>query len=362
MGALTTERGKRVERRLKRVIFGLLAGSSARQPVAPSAIDLSGVRRVLVVRPNFRMGNVLLMTPALAALRRALPEARVDVVGTGTYLELLAHNPDVDGLISIERRSFTPAPLARVARRLRRGDYDLAIDGARGASFLGALLTGLSGSRYRVGSARGRYRRFFNVPVASKPGDLHKVELLLDVLEGIGIPAVTREMKVVLTPDEQAAAAERWRAMGLPDGIPALGINLGGRGQKQWPTDDIVELVRRIQARDGRPIVLFAGPEDEARLAEVTKSIPAGPVVAPIVPIRAFAALLARCAVVVTGDTGPMHLAAAVGVPTVAVFVDVRSRFYRPLGAQHRVVSAVETRADPAAVLRAIDELWPARG
>jgi heptosyltransferase-3 len=350
--------GKRIERRLKRTIFGWMAGKPSTTVIAPTAVELQSVRRVLVVRPNFRMGNLLLITPALAALREALPGRRIDVIGTGDYLSLLAHSPDIDGLIQVNRHSFTPRNLLRLARYLREANYDLAIDGARGSSFLGACVVGLSRARYRVGSAEGRYRRFFNVPVAVDRGSLHKVDLLLSLLDGIGIPAASREMKVVLTDAEQLDAATLWQELGLARRRHAVGINLGARGEKRLPAEQIVTLARELHATDDLAIVLFAGPEDADTLAQIRHHLPDGAVVAPRLSVRAFAAMLARCTVVVTADTGPMHLAAAVGTPTVTLMVDPRSAYYRPLGAQHRVL-ARRGRTDVADVVGAVRELVP---
>ena len=178
--------GKRTERWLKRGLFGLLLG---RGREIGGSVDLAEVRRVLVVRANFRMGNLLLMTPALAALRRALPQARIDVVAGRGYLDLLEHSPDVDGRIGIDRRMLmAPWSLLSLVRRLRRQHYDLAFDGGRGSSFLGAFLVGVSGSRQRVAAADSRYDALFDVHVSLDPESVHKVDLLLAVLAGVSMP------------------------------------------------------------------------------------------------------------------------------------------------------------------------------
>ena len=123
---------KRAERSIKRGLFGLLLG---RRAADDGTVDLARVRRVLVVRANFRMGNLLLVTPALAALRRALPRARIDVIAPRACADLLAHSPDVDECIAVDRRTLTaPWSLYRLVRRLRAARYDLALDGGRGSS------------------------------------------------------------------------------------------------------------------------------------------------------------------------------------------------------------------------------------
>ena len=336
--ATTVDLGKRTERWLKRALFGLLLG---RGREVGGSVDLAQVRRVLVVRANFRMGNLLLVTPALAALRRALPEARIDVVAGRAYVDLLEHSPDVDGRIGIDRRMLmAPWSLLSLVRHLRRQRYDLAIDGGRGSSFLGAFLVGVSGSRRRVAAADSRYDALFDVHVRLDPESDHKVDLLLGVLAGLGIETPERTLSVTLTAEERAQATARWRALGVAPEKPAIAINVGARGAKRWQEERVVELVRALCAEHDRPVVLLAGPEDEEHLREMRPLLPAKVVVAPRMAIRAFAAFLSQAAVLVTQDTGPMHLAAAVGVPTVALLVAPRSATFAPRGEYDRAVYA----------------------
>jgi len=339
------ELGIRLERRLKRKVFGLLTGGASAKSVDPSAIDLAHCRRALLVRVNVRMGNLLLVTPALAALRQALPRARLDVLCYDTYASLLAHDPDVDRVIGFRRRMLcNPWALGRLVRTLRRERYDLVVEGARGASLFGALLAAVSGGRYRAGAAGSRYQVCFNVHVPRRPNVEHKVDLLLAFLEGLGVRPVTRSLKVVLTEAERSRAQARCRAWGLQASDITVGIIVGGRGRKRWPHGRLLELIQDIQARPGVVVVLFPGPEERHEATRLARDLIHPVLVAPQLGIRDFAALLSACTLVVTGDTGPMHLAAAVGVPTIAVFHTTKARSYAPRGPLHRAVQVEEAR------------------
>ena len=349
-----SELSKRIERRLKRLVFGTLLSRNRGAVDAPT-LDLSSIRRVLFVRANFRMGNLLLATPALAAVRRALPAARVDVLGTALHEVLLRHHPDVDGILCLSRGTLArPWSLLRLARRIRRARYDLVVDCARGGSFLGAVLCGLSGGRYRVAAASSRYRAAFNVLVPRPTGHRHKIDLLLGVLEDIGIPPVTRDMKVALTEEERRQATRQWAALGLPDAQAVVGVMVGGRGGKRLPMQHLVETVAGIRQR--AHVALLVGPEEQELIGTLRQAMPEEVTIIPPLPLREFAALLARFALVVTADTGPMHLAVAVGVPTVALLRSEASLRYRPLGARHRVLYDEQVVA-PNAVIAAVDAI-----
>lgn len=351
--------GKRVERHLKRRIFGLLA-RSASVHADGATIDLRTVHRVLLVRTNVRLGNLLLITPAIAAMRQALPYARIDVLCDAAYGCVLASDPAVDDIVAIDRRIMRdPVALAGLVRRLRRARYDLVLECARGGSFLGALFTRLTGGRLRVTNAAGRYGRFFNVHVP-RSSRTHKVDLLLDLLATIGVPASSRELRMVLTDNERAKASGRWTSWGVAAGRVILGVNLGGRGDKQWPAERFAELAQRLPSLGDVSVALFAGPQDQARLAQVRTDLPPGVVVPPVLSVREFAALLAGCTLVVTSDTGPMHLAAAVGTPAIVITQTTRSAAYIPPGRAHRAVHAV---GGPSVdrVLAAVEEALRAR-
>jgi ADP-heptose:LPS heptosyltransferase len=181
--------GKQVERGLKRCILSLVARRNPARS-GDTAVDLGSAHRVLLIRANVRLAHPMLITPAIAAVRQALPRACIEVLCDAAYGGLLAADPAVDGVVPIDRNVIRkPIALALLVRRLRSLRYDLVIECGRGGSFLGAALTGLSGGRQRVGSAEGRYGHFFNVRVPRR-NRVDKVDPLLDLLASIGMPPV----------------------------------------------------------------------------------------------------------------------------------------------------------------------------
>src|SRR5262249_23969679 len=319
-------------RRAERALRGRLRTGG----VPPAAVGLGSVRKVLLIRLNTRLGNLLLVTPALVAVRRALPAAQVDLLCLDHYADLLAGNPDLDCTITLRLRWRLPlVTMLRLVRRLRHEHYDLVIDCGRGSSFLGTALARRSRGGCPVAQGGARYVPAFNGHVHKRADYDHKVELVLDLLQGLGIPAVTREVVLTLSETDHAGAAASWCRLGLPDAAPVVGVHVGGRGRKRWPLQRFLHLVRTVTGALHVPVLLFPGPEDRHRIAPVRDCTPAATVVAPALGARAFAAFVARCAVLVCSDSGPMHLAAAVGVPTVAIFSTRQSLQYRPRGPRH---------------------------
>lgn len=332
-----------IAKRLERVGKHLIASGLARlqrSAIRPAEeLDLSRVQRVLFVRVNSRMGNLLLTTPGFATARESLPGAEIDVLTTSTYSVLLAGNPDLDHVITLDRwMNVRPWTLLRLVRRMRRRRYDLVIDCSGGKSISGALLAGLSHGRWRVVLASGRYKAGFNVLAAPEPGCTHKVDALLALLESIGMPAGSPDLRVFLAPHENRWAERRWREWGLSTDQVTVGVNIGARGDKRWPMDDFLDLVRWLDEEMRVQAIVFVGPQDRARFHEVGGRLPPNVIVDTTSDVRRFAALLARCAVVVTADTGPMHLAAAVGTPTVSICLKRSSELFAPRGDMHRIV------------------------
>jgi len=325
-------------RRLLQWLLNLVLPIEANVPIE----SLHGVRSVLLVRPNFRLGNALITSPLVAALRARFPQARIDYLGGEGTLTVLENLPIDERYVMSRGFVLRPWRFVALFLRLRRRAYDVAVEGAMG-SFSGGLYTYLSGARYRIGVPR-RNERFLNVRLPPTP-IAHTYDGSVAFARHLGVTCADRPVYVV-TAAEARAAASVLAALGLVDGTairPFVALFIGGHGAKRWPRASWVELAGRL-TRDGAPVVLFAGP-DEANLVGELQSELQGPahVLAPQ-PLRTFAALLAVATIVVTPDSGPMHLAAAVGTPVVAVLATPRSRFFQPRGALD--VALVEPSVD----------------
>ncbi|MBI4061936.1 MAG: glycosyltransferase family 9 protein [Elusimicrobia bacterium] len=273
--------------------------------------DASRVRRILAVRHDARLGNLLLLTPALRLLKAAFPAARVDVLLADRYGDALKFNPSVDEVLT-----------ARALAGLRLRGYDLAFDFSpqHAFSLSSALWTAMSGAERRIGFARGDAGRFLDdlAPVPARRA--HETANLASLVRHAAPQAALPPDSSLRTefhfgPGEKESGAAAWRSWGLDR--ESVALFLGARAEKRLDPSWFFELGERL-VRSGRKVVLTGGPA-ERRLLQ-GRRIPDGVIVAPESPLRAFAAAIANARAVLTADTGPMHLAVALGVPTLQLF------------------------------------------
>lgn len=353
--------GKRIEVCGKRMATWLLArllsGSTSEVGIPP----LSEIRSVLLVRPNFRMGNMLMVTPAIRGVRQELLDASIGLVTTSSYSSMLNECSDLNDTHVLTRgMSWQWWKLVLLIREIRFARYDLVVDCSEGESLLGAAFAVFSGARFRLGPKGSKQEAVFNLRGSIDGHSKHRIMRLLLLLGHVGIKIDDYSMVLSLNVSQNHWAAVRWKQLGCESERPVVGINLGARGDKRWPLSCFKALIDHLILGDCR-VLLFAGPEELDRLASLKEGLPAEVCVDTTDEPCLFAALLKKCSVFVTSDTGPMHLAVAVGTPTVAIFTRSNFEVYGPLGPDNRIVHdpyKCEINSVLSAVKERIDPVW----
>ncbi len=319
------------------------------------------IRRILLVRSLFRLGDSILATPAIALMRDHFPKASIDFVGP-KVTKSLSQGLSIDRYYEIHR-SFPRVcwSYLELLIHLRRNRYDLAIDVSGWSAALGSFIVGFSGARFRVG-LQGKWDRWFNFRVA-RPAAVNKYAALPELVTSLGLRRRKRFSAVALSPAERVEGSKRVAGMLRDDPGPIVGIFAGGRKSrgKRWPSANFVELAMRLRAHDARPIV-FIGPEEMDLLSDLRFAL-ADRVPLVFEPdIRKFASAVASCDLFVACDSGPVHLACALRARTVAVFL--KNNFDR-WGPPPELASIVyrDTGVEVADVLEAcraqLNGLWP---
>jgi lipopolysaccharide heptosyltransferase II len=324
----------------------------------------SAPRSILLIRPD-HLGDMLFLTPALHALRSALPEARITLLAGPWGAEVVRNNPDLDAVEicvfpGFERQPKGPpfAPyrlLAATARRLRTGVYDAAVV-LRFDHWWGAWLVAAAGIPQRIGYAM---QPFLTQALPYRP-DRHEVTQNATLLAALapGLDAAPGPTRYTVTATDRAWAADWLTAQGVGPVQRLVAVHPGaGAVVKQWPIAAWAEVANRLVEHLGVQILLTGGPSEQGLTAALTQALPQ-PVfdAAGATTLGQLAALYARCALVLGSDSGPLHLAVAVGTPTVHLYGPVPPAKFGPWASPVRhVVLQTNWACAPCARLD-----WPA--
>jgi heptosyltransferase-1 len=299
-------------------------------------------RRVLIVKLS-AIGDVLHTLPTAVALRRALPEAEIAWAVEGRAGELLQGHPAVDRVIGLPRRWLTSAAqVLNVRKQVRAFQADVSID-AQGLLKSGAL-SWLSGAGMRIGYAAPESREGASLFATHRviPTSAHVVDRHLELLRPLGITAGTPSFAMPRPLEVRRTVDGWWKTLALPD-APAV-INPGaGWASKLWPPERFASVARYLGRRHGLVSLVVWGGQSEREAAEKIVAASQGDaILAPSTSLAELAEVATRARVFISSDTGPLHLAAAVGTPCVGLFGPVPASRNGPYGPQH---SAVEPPA-----------------
>ena len=288
--------------------------------------------RILLVRLR-QIGDVVFTTPAVAALRRHLPDAQLTYLVEPAAAPVVIGNPHLDNVIVAPRGRGLSGFAADLGLgwRLRRAQYDLVIDFHGGPR--ASLLTRLSGAPARIGyNVVGR--SWMYTDVVDRPRVLrrrHSVENQWDLLATLGIGAPTRTdnpVEMALDPRAMAAIDARLAAAGVGADEEIAVIHVSASSPfRRWPLQSFADTVAGLASREGRRVIVSSGPSESEAAARVIedarRALPAASrhrvLDGDDVSLAELRALLERSAVYIGGDSGPLHIAATTRVPIVAL-------------------------------------------
>jgi len=339
--------GKRLEKRAKAWLYRWLAGSAAGTAATPATLE--GVQRVLLVRPNFRIGNALISARLIHALAEGRPELEIDYLATDTTVSLFAGMP-VTHCHALGRDMLVrPWKLVALWRTLRRRRYDLAIQVAD-TSLTGRLCLKAAGARRTLGAASrlaGLYDQVYRVP----PGQTHVYDVAAVIAGTLGLDCEARPWMTVSDAEQTRARAGLQQLTDKPFDI---GVFVGGHLNKRLPLAFWLTLCDALNDR-GLRFLLLIGPEEAAMRPDLEARNGHHGCVAPAMALRDFAATLTQLPRLITPDTGPMHMAVALGVPVTAVLNTSISRKFAPRGQADQVLLS----PSPAEVVASLDCTMP---
>ncbi len=305
-------------------------------------------RRILCIKLK-HIGDVLLMTPAVRALREAWPESRIGALVPRMTEEVLAGNPDLAEILTFERDAGIGGNW-RTVQALRRFAPDLVLEMGQGDRE--AVLGWLSAARQRVGYEPGRsgsWRRALLTHVVPWNGARHIVETNLDLVRACGIPAKASRPVLVVQAPMRARMSARLASEGLRADEPMVVVHPVSRWLfKAWPESNCVAVIARLLRHARVAVALTSGPapaEVEAthRILTRVQQVRGGGRILNLIgqtSLLELAAVLERAALFLGVDSAPMHMAAALGVSVVALFGPSGEVSWGPWGEGHAVVTS----------------------
>ncbi|HZK77486.1 MAG TPA: glycosyltransferase family 9 protein [Gemmatimonadaceae bacterium] len=340
----------------KRAAFRVIdaAGSPLRPLLSPRPSGAKPIRNILVLEPWF-IGDLVLATPILRALREKYPDARITLLGKPHATELLEHSGLVDDVIvfdfpwtasgasrKYDPRRYDPAQWKSLAADLRKRRFDLTMDARM--DIRSNVIAFMSGAPRRVGFGFGGGAFLLTDAVTAQPDAHHRVVDWMSLMPPLADSASESESAELLarrlppllkvTEQERDAAARTLAANGISENDTVVAIHGGaGDARRRWPIENFAEVAKTLVSRYRAKIVLLLEPgADDPRLDIADATLRT--------TLREMMAILDRCDLFLCNDSGPMHIADALDVPVVAIFLTGNPVWHRPFRDFQKVVGA----------------------
>ncbi len=311
-------------------------------------MDRETIKRILVRGPNW-LGDAVMCEPALRGLRRLFPDAQIALLVKPAVADLFVGHPALTRVLTYDTKGRHAGLSGKwaLAGQLRRQGFDLGVLFQN--AFEAAFLTFLAGVPRRYGYATDGRSLLLSDPVAAPDGRtlVHQVRYYWDLLKPLGLMGDPSAPELVVFPEEVRAMAGRFAQGGLTASDVVVGINPGSTygGAKRWLPERFAEVTEQLcrtirESREQQVSVVIFGAKGEERLGQeiAARLSSRSLVLSGTTTIRELMAAVKRCAMLLTNDTGPMHIASAFQVPVVAIFGPTDWRTTSPFGSAHAIV------------------------
>lgn len=290
--------------------------------------------KILIIQLR-RIGDVIVTTPVIDVLRRQFPDARIEFLVEPAAAPVLDSYPGLD-----ERLIFEKSKYWFWVRELRRRRYDWVLDFMNNPRT--AQLSWFSRAPVRVGFVVPFWSLVYTHRVPRPRGEVYAVQNKFALLRpmGVSVPAVSLPHLAVVD-SEFDAVRFWWSEAGLDQAVERVAVMPKHRHAiRQWPAAKFKETIQRLLLKPGRQIVLVGSVEERADLDDIARAFPGKAWVLPAGSLHRAAAVLSHCHVAVTNDSGLMHLAVAVGTPTVTIYGPTSPGSWNPRQPPHRYLQA----------------------
>jgi heptosyltransferase-2 len=289
------------------------------------------IKEILFLRHD-RIGDMVLTTAALKALRKTYRHAKISILASKRNYEIIKNNPNIDEI-------FVYEGFWSFLKEIRRQDFDLVIDPFYTYELKQAFLAYMSRARYRIGFEEAGREIFFNLKGPGLYPIKHLVDHLRELVGHLGADVSGCEPELFLTADEILWASNLLSVEGLDTDKVTVALHPGAYYKSNmWPSDKFGLVAKKIVNELQANVIAFLGQGDEAILAKIKQICGNDVFIVSNISIRQLMAMLSRCSLFLGNNSGPLHIAAALGLPTVSTIGPPVVPLWLPYGKNHIVL------------------------
>ncbi len=315
--------------------FIILGGLTSR--LQKKEFDRKSTRSVLVISLK-RVGDVILSLPAFRAIKESFPKSQVTVFADAYTKDILERIPYIDAVVPYGKDSSF-LKKAKQVRKLSYNSFDLAVDLTCDYTVEGALWTWLSGAKFRVGYDTWKRGLLFHRPVEPTKGGIHAIDEILNIIKSIGLETKDKSLNISASEEATDTVKKFLQDRGVKSDTLLIGIHPGGYYPTQrWLTERFAEVADKLTEKHKARIVLIGGPKEEKITQGITLQMASQALVFLNKPLGDLLSLLQSCHLLICNNSGPLHMATALGTLTVSTMGPTLPERWWPQGKGHIVI------------------------
>ncbi len=328
---------------LRNLIFGSLCSFTKTY----KKDDLSGscIRKILVIRLD-RIGDMVMTTPIFRALKENWPDVQVTVLTNPVNKNIVINNPFIDCILVYDSENEHKSFNSRLTffRSIREREFDLVIDPYLDYELKTSFITRFVGNRFRLGFEFAGRGIFYNIrynpnvfPVSTEKK--HMIDYNLDLVTCLGIEAKQRQSEIFLSSDEKEKAYNLLEEAGVNPESKIIGIHPGGHYESQrWPIKEFAAISDYLITNYDIKVILFAGREEKQLMSEFKDYAVKTPIILNDLSLGEFMSILSHCSLLLCNNSGPLHIATTLNIPTVSTMGPTIPYHWWPHGKNHIVL------------------------
>jgi ADP-heptose:LPS heptosyltransferase len=354
-----------IERFLKRLLLQIVGLFRSGRTFTPRELPVNRLKRILIVRQHDQLGDLLITTPAIRAVRKRFPNAYIGVVVREYTAPLIWDNPNVDEIIVFyeKLKKWNTQMFSLFLDQLRRdGGYDAAIVlNTVSRSVSSDIIAILSKAKFIIGPDHLKLdpslpERIYNVVTPRSKNLQLEIEHNLDIVKAIGVPADGFEYDLMVDEDEQKEANKIFQSLHLSGGGLTVGVHFGTLDEsRRFPLPKLARVIDWIKFNTDSEVVLIIGPNELKLRDELMRMVKGKVICAPLMPLRVSAAFIQRMGLFLCNDTGTLHIASAMRIPTVSFHGLNDPAAWKPPHERHVAVRAADAKIGSISAEQAIE-------